>query len=497
MKTHPQITKFLRYSVWAFAILAVLSSLLVMFARFRYPFELEGLEGRSLIQVQRILNGEGIYVAPSIDFVPYIHPPLYFYLSALVARIVGVQFAALRLVSLAATVGTFLLTFLIVQRETASRTAAMLSVGLFAATFEIGGAWFDIGRVDSLFLFWLMLGIYLLGNLSYRYTFAASICFVLAFLTKVTALFVFLPIAVLVLWQHWRRGLWFIVPFILLVASSSIHFTAITNGWYQFYVLNVLGRHSTGISWDVLWFWVRDLTRPLTVALAITAVYFTAGNHQTKRLLFFLVIAMGMLGVSWAGRLNPGGYNNVLLPAYAVMALLFGLGFHEIQQRLQQSNLHSLQPYLYLACLLQFVSLLYLPFNYIPTAADQAAGWDVVDTIRQIDGDVFAPYQPYLLLMAGKKPLVHRVAACELNGCWGGQETTEGTTIFSEIEQAIQSQQYAAILLPDENWLKDTIGVYYAPQDIAFENDRVFRPVTGLQLRPDILYVPILRSNHE
>jgi len=34
--------------------------------------------------------------------------------------------------------------------------AGLLAAGMFAATFEVGGAWLDIGRVDSLFLFLLL-----------------------------------------------------------------------------------------------------------------------------------------------------------------------------------------------------------------------------------------------------------------------------------------------------------------------------------------------------
>jgi hypothetical protein len=41
-----------------------------------YPFELEWLEGASVVHVQRVLDGRPLYVPPSLDFVPFIYPPL-------------------------------------------------------------------------------------------------------------------------------------------------------------------------------------------------------------------------------------------------------------------------------------------------------------------------------------------------------------------------------------------------------------------------------------
>ena len=38
--------------------------------RARFPFELEAVEGHCLQQVCRVLAGQTLYVAPSLDFVP-------------------------------------------------------------------------------------------------------------------------------------------------------------------------------------------------------------------------------------------------------------------------------------------------------------------------------------------------------------------------------------------------------------------------------------------
>ena len=51
-----------------------------------FPFELESVEGHCLQQVGRVLDGQPLYVAPSLDFVPLIYMPLYFYLAGYWAR---------------------------------------------------------------------------------------------------------------------------------------------------------------------------------------------------------------------------------------------------------------------------------------------------------------------------------------------------------------------------------------------------------------------------
>ena len=59
----------------------------VALSRLHYPFFLDWVEGDSLIQIHRLLTGEPLYDKPSYTYVALVYPPLYFYLSATVARI--------------------------------------------------------------------------------------------------------------------------------------------------------------------------------------------------------------------------------------------------------------------------------------------------------------------------------------------------------------------------------------------------------------------------
>jgi len=80
--------------------------LLVLFAlRVGHPYVLEWEEGAMVDQSLRILRGLPLYVAPSLDFVPQLYAPLYFYLGAGASFVFGEGFVALRAVSILASLG--------------------------------------------------------------------------------------------------------------------------------------------------------------------------------------------------------------------------------------------------------------------------------------------------------------------------------------------------------------------------------------------------------
>jgi hypothetical protein len=128
--------KLLRYLLAAGAISFILTYIIIALLRLQYPYELEWMEGGMVDHVLRVLSGQRLYVRPSLEFVPFIYPPLFAYLSAMVALVTGIGFEALRLVSFVSSLGAFLLIFLIVRRESGNKFAALLSTGLFAATSE-------------------------------------------------------------------------------------------------------------------------------------------------------------------------------------------------------------------------------------------------------------------------------------------------------------------------------------------------------------------------
>ena len=189
------LSPLLKYIALGGAIFYLVVYILIALSRMTYPYQLEWMEGGAVDHVRRILTGHQLYGKPSLSFTTFIYTPLYFYVSAIVTTFIGIGFAPLRCVSFASSLGCFIIIFLFVKRETRCIICSMLSVGFFAATFHMSGAWFDIARVDSLFLLLLLVSIYVFrGHTSDKTLCFAGILIGLSFLTKQTALVIALPL---------------------------------------------------------------------------------------------------------------------------------------------------------------------------------------------------------------------------------------------------------------------------------------------------------------
>ena len=67
-----------------------------------FPLDLEWMEGGMLVHAQRLAAGQGIYVKPSLEFVPYLYTPLYPALLALLSLVFPLGYLLGRVVSLLA-----------------------------------------------------------------------------------------------------------------------------------------------------------------------------------------------------------------------------------------------------------------------------------------------------------------------------------------------------------------------------------------------------------
>src|SRR5580704_2068 len=168
---------------------AIGAYLFVALSRLDYPFSVDSLEGNSLVEVHRILAGQSLYPAPSAGYVPDGYTPLYFYVAAAAARVLGVSYLPLRLVSLLSSLACFALLARLVQRETGSIAAGTGAAGVFAATYFATDTWFDVGRVDSLFLALSLAGLYAARRMGGRGgAITAGVLLAAAALTKQTGL---------------------------------------------------------------------------------------------------------------------------------------------------------------------------------------------------------------------------------------------------------------------------------------------------------------------
>lgn len=482
------------------SLLAIGTWLAVSLARFQYSFALEWIESGSLQQVDRVLKGKPLYAAPTIEYVPFIYAPLYFHVSAVACRVFGEGLATLRLVSMISTVGLLLLLFEWARRETGSVRGALLAPGLLAACFRVGGAWFDIARVDTLFLLLTFAALFALrfmrGGAALLF---GAVLFALAFHAKQQALVVAAVMSAWAVYVCGPRGLMLPLGMALLIAVGTIVSNAQTGGWYGYYVFVLPGGH--GNEWSRTGeFITRDLLGNLHFALLAAACFLlripataeaprpkTAAAHPAagdNGATFYGFALAATLVTSWLSRIHWGGYENTLLPICAMLSLLAAIWLH----RFASAAARDVR-LIWLACgagVAQFVALAYDPFGQLPPARDLAAGRELVSRIAKTPGEVFIPRHPYLGRLAGKREWMHwmayydfvRAARPELAG-----------HLNAELRAALRRQAFSAILVDGESDI-DGLLESYLPQSTVFANEGDLRPITGFPTRPEFWCVP-------
>lgn len=447
------VTDWLRRASLALAV-AFVALMLGLFAlRVGHPYLLEWQEGAMVDQVLRILAGRPLYAEPSVEFVAQIYAPLYFYASAAATYAIGPGFVALRLVSIAATLGCLACMGLLAWHETHSRSAVAIALGLFAATYPVSAAFLDVARVDALFLCLCMAATWAVRRSPSRpASLAAAALFALAFLTKQQGL----PFcAAMVVWVAVARGvgaaLWLAVPFGALAGGATLWLAAATDGWSLFYLYALPAGHE--LFWPMaLRFWWMDLLVPLAPACGVALAWlFALGRTRRFADLAFWLLLLGVgVGVSLASRMHWGGAANVVMPAYMTIALAFGVGVVRLPELLEGGARVSAALVLLLA--LQMTWLVYDPRPLLPRAQDRRAGDAFVAALAGLEGDVLATWHGYLPRLAGKAVFAHRSAVHDVMRSGQADAIAKLERAFDE---ALASHRFGAIVVDQPYFLRD------------------------------------------
>jgi hypothetical protein len=457
-------------AVAAAAGLAVIGGYLcIALARLGYPGHLEILEDNSLVEVHRILAGQQIYVAPSASYVPDGYPPLYFAVSAAAASVLGQSYLPLRLVSLVASLACFAILGRLVQRETRSRGAGLAAAGLLAATYFVTGTWFDVGRVDSLFLAFCVAGLYAARwACRTRAAIAAGLLLGAAFCTKQTALAEGAAVLV-VLAAGSRRRL--AVPaaaaYAAVIGGSTLVLGLTSHGWYVYYVFQQMSQHALSAS-SAGQFWTAELLP--TLGIAICAILL--GARRTSPV---LLAGCGALAAeSFAARAQTGSNVNDLLPAYLAVALLAGLAMGGQSPsfrpgsrggpltRARITGLPGLTrirriahwrgaagqwvPVLASALVVVQIGVLASGFRLseaFPPNADRVADQRLVAASRALGGTVAIPADPGIAVMAGLPPTEDQVAAADV---LRASDQPPKTIFMASLARAVAGQKFSGII---------------------------------------------------
>lgn len=485
----------------AMALAMLLLFLATLLSRAGYPYELEWMEGGMVDHAGRVLEGKQLYGEPSFQFTAFTYTPLYFYAGALSARLFGLGFFALRLVSILASLGALAIIFQFVRRESGSAFFGLLAAGLFAGSYSITGFWFDLARPDMLFLCLILAAAYVVRfhESAAMLTLAAFLAF-LAFMTKQTALFIAIPLGVycLIALTGWKKTV-FPAVFVALLGGSTITLELLSGGWYYFYVFNLPGQHLVDRDYfmDFPHFAYR-MAIALSLALTYIGALVFAGSR--KLMACHLTLLASMLFAAWIVSIHEGSFENVLIPAAAALSIYFGLGMKTLMVDLASNGQEGkrtaprvLLPWLALLLTVsQFTPLLYDYRDQIPTSADRMAGDALVAILRATDGEVVLPFHGYLAVKAGKKASAHGVALGDVIQA----RDEEAQALQRQIDASLAAGTYELVIFDQQldqglvEWLGLDVATasrlkYLGP---AFKDAQSSMPMTGMRTRPEAVY---------
>ncbi len=423
-------------------------------ARLIYPLDLEWMEGGVLVHVQRLVEARPLYVAPSVEFIPFAYTPFYYIAVALPATLLGVSFFLARLISLLALASIPAAYFRAVSSlEPGSvrrlpwfaMLAALLGLTLILLEYFTTGAWLDLARGDTLFLALTLWGGVVLagaerGPKGVRSMIGAGILFSLAFWTKQTAVLFILAAGAWQLVRDWRRCVYLVITVALLCGGGMLLLQWQSEGWAWFYLRRIHQLHSfdaarawtktpaelasrlwplgvagvLGISWSlvsrrrpaegVAFWWLFAICGVITACVGSGTQW-----AHINALLPAVVFLPAAIAASWAGWAASGSTTTEGSPSHPGT-----VGPAKLRR------LHQAWMFAGFAILLFHLHTRHPgPGEFsraTPTAADRAAARSFIRTLRSMPGPILIPYHPWSAVLAGSPPHFHQHALTDIRG---------------------------------------------------------------------------------
>jgi len=426
--------------------------LITSLLRVGFPYQLSWLEGAMVDNARWILSGNPLYGPPSVDFTPFFYPPLFSYISAFFMKLLGANILIPRLVSLVSSLLVLLLIWRLVKYETGSNFYALTAAGFYASFYAFVRCFYDMARVDALFVFLLFLGVYILRTSKKPYgIYLSAFVFYLAIFTKQQALVVVVLLGLVLLRENIKKFFKFTITFSLLCFFTFLYFQQASDGWFLFYIYTFPRSHGfVGFLVPLIF---RDLLLNAPVLLLMAPYLFfkpgkeNSGFRSQRR--FYLAFFISTFAISWMSRAHPGGAENVLMPVLLSLSILGAISLWHFEQDIRVANKWGTYfVTLLIAC--QFLFVIYNPLPVIPNKEHYRWNKKFVDLIGNFKGEVLVTQFGYIPILAGKKTHTHKTAIdFSLSGENVSREARQ--IINREFRRAIRQKQFSAIILRNKD----------------------------------------------
>ncbi len=484
-----KITRGLAIALGAAFIVLVLT---LSIMRLLYPYEIEWMEGAMLDHVVRILDGKPIYSAPTIDFIPWLYPPLYYYVVASVAKTVGIGFFAGRIVSFISTLITAGLMGWMVQRITKNRLFAFLTIALYFATYHATGYYFDIVRNDAFFTMVIISIAFIAMRLQMRgKEVFIGICFVLAFETRQQAIF-FIPSIALWFWLHEKKqGYLFALTAVLWIGLTLFQLNAITHGWSTFYMFKIPSAKRADFSiirmFDAFPNFALGPFAASSIAMVLLILLVRGIKIIFWAIEYGLIVLMALAALV-AGAMslgNEGGDRNVMMPFAAFVLPLLPIALNEMR-----STRPAIAKYVYLAFLFQFAALYFNPLSgkmVIASARQRAGGDEFMRKLRAMPGEIYIPYHGYITRQARKPSHAQLLATIDVLRV----HDTTSARLQADLDSAFARHRFSAVIMEESDAFRlDSVSHYTYVGRMIDEPNVYLTRVGDMATRPEFIFIP-------
>jgi hypothetical protein len=526
ISSHLPFLPFIVLSTWTFVVLAR-----VFLLRLSYPLDLEWMEGGILTHALRLGRGQPLYAEPSVDFVSFLYTPLYPAVLCVLSKIFGLSYMLGRAVSILAFSGA--LVFLVAavrgiaqqfeseELPAVATTAGLLGAAAVCLAFPFCGAFYDLVRSDSLWLFFVSAGLYSCspGRSTTRIVLGALLL-VLGFFTKQTAApFMVAAAASVALTSGIKRGLVFSGVVFGSTTTAILVGQYLTDGWLWIYIYRLHQSHETLLEriWPETPRILFDYGFVLLVPIAACLLFAAFRRRLSQRLFYWASMAATGLATAAVGSATQGAYDNAYIPAVYFGALLSAACAVELPAlaaELRASTdgavwsigerhgpwLGSLRIFslLGLGLLAAHAMLRWLnPSPHVPNQQDHAEARRLLAYLTEQGPEIFVPCHPFYSVLAGGGGHLHVMGVNDVYS-WPrtitsdpGRDTAIKDRFRESVTSSFRSERWRMVIQDDcpTPRLFGLNKYYRLVEDLA-RSGKAPRSLTGYPCAPRYVWVP-------
>lgn len=384
------------------AALLMASVVMAIGGRIGFPMAFDWLEGNQIYHAYRLLHGQAIYRLEPSGFLPHPYPPAHILLVAASGALFGLDYISARAISVAAyAIATLVLSHQVWSHWPERRGRALLALvaaGYLAGTYGLVRGWYDIARIDSLALAFVILAAAPLATEKTRWRdiVISAAMMTLAVYTKQTTVLFAAGMCLLVMWRDPRKGAVLALIMGAMCASALLLLEHLTQGAFTTWLFNT--RHHT-ISlarlfegaWEVL------CGAPFLVLVPLLLGRRKLSARAALWLgLLLLAIPTGLIPFS-----KRGGYLNSLMPIWFLAGPTVLILIADLARSAKESTRQGALAVIMAVQAVLLSLLLFDPDNPVPGADERRRAEAMNRTIAGLEGGVVCPIYPMLPVRNG------------------------------------------------------------------------------------------------